>query len=85
MKSKNIPDDIITPEIKYVSCLRLKKSIFKFLNKPLVNGVEKLSLDPVLTSQLISSLEIKIAVNNEVIIPIKRVVAKPLIGPVPNV
>ena len=27
---------------------------------------------------------IKIAVNNEVIIPIRRVVAKPLIGPVPN-
>ena len=82
---ENIPEAISTPEIKYVSFLLLKKSIFKFLNKPLVNGVEKLSLDPLFTSQLISSLEIKIAVNNEVIIPIKRVVAKPLIGPVPNV
>ena len=70
--------------IKYVSFLLLKKSIFKFLNKPLVNGVEKLSLDPLLTSQLISSLEIKIAVNKEVIIPIKRVVANPLIGPRPK-
>ena len=85
MNRENIPEAISTPEIKYVSFLLLKKSIFKFLNKPLVNGVEKLSLDPLLTSQLISSLEIKIAVNNEVIIPIKRVVANPLIGPVPNV
>ena len=58
---------------------------FKLLNRPFVSGVEKFSLDPRFTSQLINNLEIKIAVNNEVIIPINRVVAKPLIGPVPKV
>ena len=62
-----------------------KKSNFKFLNKPLVIGVEKFSLEPRFVSQLINSLEIKIAVNNEVIIPISNVVANHLIGPVPKV
>ena len=74
-----------TPEITYVNFLRFKKSIFKFLNSPFVKGVEKLSREPLFTSQLINSLEIKIAVNKEVIIPINNVVANPLIGPVPNV
>ena len=57
--------------------------MFKFLNSPFVKGVEKLSLEPLFTSQLINSLEIKIAVNKEVIIPINNVVANPLIGPFP--
>ena len=85
VKSENIPEAIRTPEITYVNFLRFKKSIFKFLNRPFVKGVEKLSREPLFTSQLISSLEIKIAVNKEVIIPINNVVANPLIGPVPNV
>ena len=58
---------------------------FKLLNKPFVSGVEKFNLEPRFTSQLINNLEIKIAVNSEVIIPINRVVAKPFIGPVPKV
>ena len=37
-----------------------------------------------MVSQLINSLEINIAVKSDVIIPIKRVVANPSIGPVPN-
>ena len=57
----------------------------QFLNKPFVRGVEKLNLEPLFISQLINNLEIKIAVNREVIIPINSVVANPLIGPVPNV
>ena len=85
VKSENIPDAIRTPEIIYVNFLRFKKSIFRFLNNPFVRGVEKLSREPLFTSQLINSLEIKIAVNKEVIIPINNVVANPLIGPVPNV
>ena len=35
-------------------------------------------------SQFTNSLEINIAVKSDVIIPIKRVVAKPSTGPVPN-
>ena len=49
-----------------------------------MSGVEKLNLEPLFVSQLISNLEIKIAVNKDVIIPISNVVAKPLIGPVPK-
>ena len=51
----------------------------------MVIGVEKSNLEPRLVSQLINSLDMKIAVNNDVIIPINNVVAKPLIGPVPKV
>ena len=60
------------------------KVIFIFLNKPLVNGVEKSKTFPLLTYQSTNNLVIKIAVNKEVTIPINNVVAKPLIGPVPK-
>ena len=85
VNNEKIPEKINIPEIIYVNFLLDKKLNFKLLNRPFVRGVEKFSLDPRLTSQLINNLEIKIAVNNEVIIPINRVVAKPLIGPVPKV
>ena len=54
------------------------------VNKDLVIGVEKfkiLDLDNLLSTNI---LVINIAVNNEVAIPINKVVAKPLIGPDPN-
>ena len=54
-------------------------------NNPFVIPVEKSSFPPRFKYQSINNLEIKIAVNNEVKIPIKRVVANPLIGPVPKV
>ena len=56
-----------------------------FWNKDLVGGVENEIFLPF--SLLISTNNrvIKIAVNKEVAIPIKRVVAKPLIGPVPKI
>ena len=53
-------------------------------NKPLVIPVENSNFPPRFICQSINNLEIKIAVNKEVKIPIKRVVANPLIGPVPN-
>lgn len=55
-----------------------------FLNKPLVIEVEKSNLPPLFTYQSINNRVIKIAVNSDVTIPINNVVAKPLIGPVPN-
>ena len=56
-----------------------------FLKAPSVNFVEKEISFPLLTREEIISLVINIAAKREVIIPITRVVAKPLIGPVPNV
>ena len=69
----------------YVIFRCIKKLNFKFLNRPLVIGVENDNLEPLFKSQFTSILVIKIAVNKEVIIPINSVVAKPLIGPVPKV
>ena len=80
----NKPEEIITNESIYAIFLYLRKSIDIFLNKPLVRYVEKLNCDPLLISQLTNNLEINIAVKRDVIIPIKSVVAKPSIGPVPN-
>ena len=53
-------------------------------NNPLVIPVENSNFPPRLRCQSINNLEMKIAVNKEVKIPIKRVVANPLIGPDPN-
>ena len=62
-----------------------KNVIDKFLNKFLVSEEEKnnsLFNEICLSTNI---LVIKIAVNKEVIIPIKSVVAKPLIGPEPKI
>ena len=85
VNKEKIPEKIKNPDIIYVIFLFTRKSNFRFLNSPFVSGVEKLNLDPLFVSQLINNLEIKIAVNKDVIIPISNVVAKPLIGPVPKV
>ena len=58
--------------------------IAKFRNRFLVTEVEKCSGFFFATRESTKILVIKIAVNNEVAIPINRVVANPLIGPVPN-
>ena len=58
--------------------------MFIDLNNPFVIPVENSNLPPRFRCQSISNLEIKIAVNNEVKIPINKVVANPLIGPDPN-
>ena len=62
-----------------------KKLIERFLNKFLVSDDEKAKslLDEICLSTNI--LVIKIAVNKDVIIPISSVVAKPFIGPEPNI
>ena len=49
-----------------------------------MSDVEKSNFPPLFTYQSISNLVINIAVNNDVTIPINKVVANPLIGPVPN-
>ena len=58
--------------------------IVKFLNKFFVDLVENSKLFPLLILASTNILVINIAVNKEVAIPIKSVVAKPLIGPEPN-
>ena len=58
--------------------------MFIDLNKPFVIPVENSNLPPRFKCQSINNLEIKIAVNNDVKIPINKVVANPLIGPDPN-
>ena len=55
-----------------------------FWNKPWVAEVAKETNFPFTERESIKSLVMNIAVNKEVAIPINRVVAKPLIGPVPN-
>ena len=60
------------------------KLILLFLNKFFVIDVEKSNFLPLFTYQSTNKRVIKIAVNNDVIIPINKVVANPLIGPVPN-
>ena len=55
------------------------------LNKSFVDLVEKDSFPDLNTLLSIRSLVINIAVNKDVAIPINKVVAKPLIGPVPNI
>ena len=57
------------------------KLVKKFFEKP----VTKLSLLFLLALHSNRTLVIKIAVNNEVTIPINKVVANPLIGPVPKI
>ena len=76
---------IKVPETKYDIFLLDKKLIERFLNKFLVSDDEKAKslLDEICLSTNI--LVIKIAVNKDVIIPISSVVAKPLIGPEPNI
>ena len=61
------------------------KSILIFLNAPLVNFVEKEISLPLFNLYEIINLVINIAENKEVIIPIIKVVANPLIGPDPNI
>ena len=73
------------PEIIYETFLLLRKDIDRFLNKFFVKGVENSNFFPDEIYHSTSILVIKIAVNNEVNIPINNVVANPLIGPVPNV
>ena len=84
MNSDPSPAIIIVPEIKYAILRFLRNSILIERNKPLVIPVENPNFPPRFKCQSINNLEIKIAVNKEVKIPIKRVVANPLIGPDPN-
>ena len=75
---------INAPE-KIYAILRLpKKSMLIFWNNPLVILVVKSRDFPFFPYPSINTRVIKIAVNKEVAIPINKVVAKPLIGPVPN-
>ena len=55
-----------------------------FLKNPLVIAVVKSNLPPRLIYLSTNNLVMKIAVNNDVKIPMNNVVANPLIGPVPN-
>ena len=73
------------PDMTYEMFLLLRKDMDRFLNKFFVNGVEKSNFFPDEIYHSTSILVIKIAVNNEVKIPINRVVANPLIGPVPKI
>ena len=59
--------------------------ILKLLNKFLVLFVPNTTVFPFDIFESIKILVIKIAVNSEVAIPIKRVVAKPFMGPVPKI
>ena len=61
------------------------KEILKLLNKFFVLEVLKETSLPLNIFESIRILVIKIAVKSEVAIPIRSVVAKPLIGPVPNI
>ena len=54
------------------------------MNRFFVTPVENASSLPFLPYPSINNLVTNIAVNSEVKIPINKVVAKPLIGPVPN-
>ncbi len=72
-------------DMTYEMFLLLRKDMDRFLNKFFVNGVEKSNFFPDEIYHSTSILVIKIAVNNEVKIPINRVVANPLIGPVPKI
>ena len=73
------------PEIIYETFLLLRKDMDIFLNKFFVKGVENSNFFPDEIYHSTSILVIKIAVNNEVNIPINNVVANPLIGPVPKI
>ena len=55
-----------------------------FWNKPLVADVANETSFPFTERESIKSRVMKIAVKREVAIPINKVVANPLIGPVPN-
>ncbi len=69
----------------YEILLFIRKLILSFENKFFVDFVEN-DIFPVLKTLLsTSSLVINIAVKSEVAIPINNVVAKPFIGPVPNI
>ena len=81
MNNDPSPAIIIVPEIKYAILRFLRKLILIERNRPLVIRVENSNFPPRLKCQSINNLEIKIAVNKEVKIPIRRVVANPLIGP----
>ena len=72
-------------DITYVALLLPRNLIFKLLNKSFVDFVEKDNFPDLNTLLSINNLVMKIAVNNEVAIPISNVVAKPLIGPVPKI
>ena len=61
------------------------KEILKLLNKFFVLEVLKETSLPLDIFESIRILVIKIEVKSEVAIPIRSVVAKPLIGPVPNI
>ena len=76
---------INVPEITYDTLLFIKNDTFKLLSKFFVKEVEKSNFLDFEIWFSTSILVIKIAVNKEVIIPIKRVVANPLIGPVPKI
>ena len=56
-----------------------------FLNAPLVIELSKEAVPFFSSLQWKINLVMKIAENKEVSIPITRVVAKPLIGPEPNI
>ena len=79
-----IPPKMMAPEMMY-AILRLRKnSMLMFWNQPLEILVLNVKSFPLVVAPSINNLVMKIAVNNEVAIPIIKVNANPLIGPVPN-
>ena len=71
-------------DITYVAFLLPRNLILRLEKRFLVDLVENDNFPVLKTLLSISNLVINIAVNKEVAIPINKVVANPLIGPVPN-
>ena len=69
----------------YVAFLFPRNLILRLLKRSFVVFVENESFPVLKTLLSISNRVIKIAVNSDVAIPISKVVAKPLIGPVPKI
>ena len=77
---------ITTQEEKiYVPFLIFKKSKLNPVNQFLDQLFTKVKFSLFFTALSNNILVIKIEVNKEVAIPISKVVAKPLMGPVPNI
>src|SRR5690606_21675856 len=73
------------PEKIYAIFLFCRNWILVLVNRFLVTEVEQGKDLPSFVYHSINSLVIKIAVNKDVAIPINKVVANPLIGPVPKI
>src|SRR6056300_903461 len=71
-------------EIVYAIFLFFKKLKFTLVKRFLVKAVSKETSLPFRVLPFIKIRVMKIAVNKEVAIPMIKVVAKPLMGPVPN-